>query len=227
MTNRFYSIWIARSSIRRLSMKTSTKHFFAAMAVVVTGTVAVHATSLVPGSAISLSLEAEPAVGSVLLVSASVPLTALTFTGTLVSSVYSNDSSNPWGGLTFTYQLYNNGPDSVERLTLSSYAGFLTDVSYNGSGIVPLNAVRTTLGNQISFNFRNQLEQGTLISGASSSLLIIQTDSASYQNSIAGVINSSTANSATFAPKAVPEPTTVTLVMFGVVACFCGRRMRS
>ena len=208
-------------------MKTNLKHFLAVMAVVSLGTVAVRATSLVPGTAISpLSPEAEPAVGSVLVVSLSAPVTALSFTGTLVSSVYSSDSSNPWGGLTFTYQLYNNGPDTVERLTLSSFAGFLTDVSYNGSGIVPLNAVRTAAGNQISFNFRTPDEQGTLTPGASSSLLIIQTDSSRYQNSIAGVINSSTANSATFAPAAVPEPATVTLAVFGVVACLLGRQLK-
>jgi hypothetical protein len=207
------------------------------MAVVSIGMVAARATSLVPGSAIPLSLEAEPAVGATLIVSASVPVTGLTFGGTLVSSVYANDSSNPWGGLTFTYQLFNNGPDTVERLTLSSYTGFFTDVSYSGAAVaplisvgtevVPLNAVRTASGNQISFNFRDAAEQATLIPGANSPLLIIQTDSTVYQNSIAGVINSSTANTATFAPAAVPEPATATLVVLGVVACLLERRLKS
>jgi hypothetical protein len=145
-----------------------------------------------------------------LIASASSPVTAPTFAGILFSSVYSGDTSNPWGGLTFIYQLFNNGPDAIERLTLSSYAGFLTDVSYASTqgGIVPLNAVRTFAGNQISFNFRDPAEQGTLLPGSHSTLLIIQTDSMVYQNSLAGVINSSTANAATFAPAAVPEPAT-------------------
>lgn len=206
-------------------MKTNLKRFPALMAMIVIGTVAARATSLTPGTAIPMSLEAEP-VGATLIVSASVPVTALTFGGTLVSSVYANDSSNPWGGLTFTYQLFNTGPDTVERLTLSSYTGFLTDVSYSGAGIVPLIVVRNGGGNQISFDFRDAAQQATLLAGASSPLLIIQTDSHVYQNSSAGVINSSTANSATFAPAAVPEPATVTLAVFGAVACLLGRRLK-
>lgn len=207
-------------------MKTDLKHLLAGMAAIAIGTVAAQATLLGPGSSISLSMAAEPSASATLLATASSPVTAVTFGGTLVSSVYANDSSNPWGGLTFTYQLFNVGPDTVERLTLSSFAGFLTDVNYSQTGIVPLNAVRTVSGNQISFNFRNQAEQGTLVPGGSSPWLIIQTDSTVYQNSIAGVINSSTANVATFAPAAVPEPATTALAALGVAACLLGRRFR-
>lgn len=218
-------------------MKSNLRHILAVLAVVVIGTVAARATSLVPGTSIPMSLEAEPAVGATIVTTASVPFTALTFSGTLVSTVWSGDTSNPFGGLTFTYQLFNNGADAIERLTLSSYAGFFTDVSYAGAAgapfisvgteVVPLNAVRTASGNQISFNFRDAAEQATLIAGANSPLLIIQTDSQVWQNSIAGVINSSTANTATFAPAAVPEPATATLVVLGVVACLLERRLKS
>lgn len=206
-------------------MKTNLKHFLALMAVVAIGTVAARAAALTSGSAIAMSLEAEP-VGATIVTTASVPFTSLTFGGRLVSTVWANDVSNPFGGLTFTYQLFNNGPDTLERLTLSSYAGFLTDASYSGTGVVPLNVVRNGAGNQISFNFRDAVDQATLTPGANSPLLVIQTDSAVWQNSIAGVIDSSAVNVASFAPAVVPEPAAATLAVLGVMACLAGRRLK-
>ena len=96
------------------------------------------AISLLPNSSIALPLEAEP-VGATLVHSAAVNFSALTFSGTLTSKVWSGDTSNPHGGLTFTYELSNNlvSADPIDRFTLSSYAGFLVDASYNGPGIVP------------------------------------------------------------------------------------------
>jgi hypothetical protein len=151
---------------------------------------------------------------------------APTFSGTLISKVWSGDTSNPWfalGGLTFTYEISNDllSPDPIDRFTLSSYAGFFTDASYTSPNflvpVVPTTVVRNPSGNQISFNFTGLFE-GTLIPGASSAVLVLQTDATSYQNSIAGVINSSSANVATFAPLAVPEPASAALLLLGGLA---------
>lgn len=188
------------------------------------GATGVQASLLSPGSSISLSSEAEPA-GAALVTTLAVPFAAPTFSGTLITTVWSGDTSNPFGGLTFTYQLSNNAvsPDPLDRFTLSSYAGFQTDVSYFGAGIVPTSAVRNPSGNQISFNFTGPF-QGTLTPGASSPLLIIQTGSAGYQNSLAGVINSSSVNVATLAPLAVPEPTTAVLLTLGALSLVVRRK---
>jgi hypothetical protein len=176
------------------------------------------AISLVPNSSIPLPSEAEP-VGASLVTSSTINFNAVTFSGTLTSKVWSGDTSNPHGGLTFTYELSNNllSADPIERFTLSSYAGFLVDASYNGAGILPTAVQRNAAGNQISFNFSG-IGEGTLIQGGSTPVLILQTSAATWQNSIAGVINSSTVDVATFAPLAVPEPTTAALLALGALA---------
>lgn len=171
-------------------------------------------------------------VGGVPIASMSVPFSALTFGGTLVSTVWAGDLSNPFGpgALTFTYQLSNDAlsGDPIDRFTLSSYAGFLVDASYQstppfGPVVIPSGVVRNLGGNQVSFDFEG-LFAGTLVPGSSSPVLVLQTDSTSYQNSIAGVINSSTVNVATFAPLAVPEPASAALVILGAVALTLRRR---
>jgi len=185
---------------------------------------AAQAATLTPGSSISLISENEP-LGATAVISSTVNFTAPTFSGTLISTVWSGDTANLLGGLTFTYQLFNNtvSPDPIDRFTLSSFSGVLTDASYFGAGIVPGSVVRNPAGNQISFNFTGPFE-GTLIQGGSSALLILQTDSTLWQNSLAGVINSSSVNVATFAPKPVPEPATAALALLGALSLVVRRK---
>ena len=188
----------------------------------------VNAVSLNPGSAILLPAEPDP-LGGTTINSISVPFVAPTFSGTLVSKVISGDLSNPFaGGLTFTYELSNNSisPDPIDRFTLSSYLGFLVDASYASgallSPVVPSNVTRNASGNQISFNFTGPFE-GTLVPGASSPLLVLQTSATTYQNSFAAIINSSSVNVATFAPLAVPEPAAGALLLLGSLSLFVRR----
>ena len=198
-------------------MKSTWTHFGAVCGVIVLGLSGAQAVPLVPASSIVLPSEAEP-VGASLVTSSALNFSSLTFSGTLTSKVWSGDTSNPFGGLTFTYQISNNAvsTDPIDRLTLSSYAGFQTDASYFGAGIVPTSAVRNPAGNQVTFDFAGQF-QGTLVAGSTSPLLILQTDSASWQVSNAAVINSSSVNVATFAPLAVPEPTAAVILVAGAI----------
>ena len=209
-------------------MKSTVFKFTSLLGVLTFGVCAANAVLLAPGSSIALPAEPGP-VGGSLVTTISVPFTALTFSGTLISKVWSGDTSNPFGGLTFTYELSNDAfsPDPIDRFTLSSYAGFLTDASYIGGtllpAVIPTSVVRNPGGNQISFNFTGPF-QGTLLPGARSPVLVLQTSSTGYQNSMAGVINSSTANVATFAPLAVPEPTAVALMIVGALSLFVRRK---
>jgi len=210
-------------------MKSSICKLMSLLGVVAVGISSVNATPLNPGSSIALPAEADP-IGGVTIASISVPFVAPTFSGTLVSKVWSGDLSNPFaGGLTFTYELSNNpfSPDPIDRFTLSSYLGFSTDASYQSgaliSPVVPTSVVRNPSGNQISFNFTGPFE-GTLLPGSSSPILVIQTSATSFQNSFAAIINSSSVNVATFAPLTVPEPGTAALLILGAVSLALRRK---
>lgn len=206
---------------------------FAASALMLT---TARAALLAPGNAIPLSLEPGP-VGATLLASTNVSFTGINFfgntnfTGHLSSSVYAGDISNPLGGLTFTYLLHNDATssDTLGRLTLGKYAGYLTDVGFNGPGIVPFNAVRSANGDQIDFNLLSgpPTFQHNLLPGADTVLLVIQTDSLVFNIGNASVIDNAVANAVAFVPTAVvPEPTTLSLGAIGLVAALLRRQVR-
>ena len=208
-------------------MKSSS--FLSLLGVAAFGVCVANATPLLPGSSISLSAEPDP-IGGIVIGSMSVPFVAPTFSGTLISKVWSGAASPfPGGGLTFTYELSNNSfsPDPIDRFTLSSYLGFSVDASYQSgavvSPVVPSSVVRNPSGNQISFNFTGPFE-GTLVPGSSSPILVLQTSATSYQNSFAAIINSSSVNVATFAPVAVPEPAAGALLVLGALSMFVRRK---
>lgn len=197
------------------------------------GVVITQATPLAPGTASPLFPEFEP-LGATLVATTNVTFAGINFfgnvnfTGTLQSSVWAGDASNPFGGLTFTYLLHNDAAslDALGRLTLSRYAGFLTDVSFNGPGVVPFNAVRSVTGDQIDFNLLSgpPAFQHNLLPGQSTALLIIQTDSPVYNLGNASVIDSAVANMIAFVPRAVPEPTVTALALAGIGVAWVRRR---
>ena len=188
------------------------------------------ASSLTPGSFIGLSLEVEP-TGATLLATTNVSFSGVDagnnvlFSGTLTSSVWSGDTSNPYGGLTFTY-LLTSSPTSIhtiDRFTLNSFAGLLTDVGYNGAGVVPIRAIRPS-SDLIAFVFENAMVQPTLTPGSSSATLVIQTSSLYWAIGNGSVIDGATANVSAFAPLAVPEPATAAVLGLGLTALLFRRK---
>lgn len=192
------------------------------------------ATTLLPGSTLSLSSEAEP-VGASILTFVSSPFAGVdvlgntNFTGTLTSTVWTGDTSNPYfGGLTFTYLLSNNASsaDPLVRMTLSRFDGFQTDVSYFGLGSVPTSVERSlsNSGRQVAFNFETPFR---LQPGNSSALLIIQTDAFAWQYGNASVIDDATANALTLVPaNVIPEPSSLALLVIGgmMLSARCRRK---
>ena len=177
------------------------------------------------------SAEPDP-IGATYLYSTNVSWGAsFSFSGTLTTSVLTNDSSNPFGlnDLTFIYQFSissNTGPVNHPgtQISIGNFSTFLTDVSYQaGTGIVPFQVNRSgesvTEGDTIEFGFSQLTGFSFVKPGTNSAVLVVQTSATLWQQSIASITDSSAfPNIPTLAPvDVVPEPTTVALFSFGVV----------
>lgn len=190
--------------------------------------------TLAPGGDNTALSSAYPAGGTV-LDSTTETFSSSTLNGTVVATVIQGDTSNPYsGGLTFTYLLTisSTSPDAASELTVGSYGGFLTDVSYNAANgqVAPSTFSRSLTGggNILQFSW---LGAG-LPQGDTGALIVVQTDATSYQTALGGVIDDSTANlDDLLAPAvSVPEATqTAGLFAIGLAALFvvrqsCSRR---
>jgi hypothetical protein len=183
------------------------------------------AALLSPGSAI-LSTSSIGPLGATLLASNTVPFSTANYSGSLTSQVFIGDTSpNSFGpnDLTFTYQLTNDptSTDSLERFTISSFIGLLTDVAMTGAGnAFPTSFDRGVTGDVIGESFTPMpLGQGEIDPGMTSRELIIRTNATTFAPTFASVIDSLTANPASFAPIPVPEPTTLALMsLIGIAA---------
>ena len=187
-------------------------------------TISAQAAPLGPGGAIPSSPEPDP-LGGVVVASTNVLFTGLNLSGSLTSTVIAGDITNPFGGLTFTYQLFNSvaGVDSMGRLTVNGWDALPTDVSHQIplAGLAPFAATRDANGNVVGFNFFGP----ELMPGMTSAVLVVQTSLPTFTDSFASVINGSVVSPIyTFAP--VPEPTTIALVGLGLVGVLALRRRR-
>lgn len=180
--------------------------------------------TLPPGGNILATSSAFP-VGGTVLDTVTTPFTSSTIDGTVVSQVISGDSSNPYGGLTFTYSLSMNtfSSDSASEITIGSYGGTIDDVSYNltGSEVAPSNFTRSSTGDgsTIRFLFSNG---GGLMPGQTGALIVVQSSATAFAPAVGGVIDSQTVNISTLAP--VPEPGIASLFLVALGAFSVWRR---
>lgn len=185
--------------------------------------------TLPPGGNIAAS-SSTFGTGGTLLYTTNLPFASSTIDGTVISSVYSGDPSNPYGGLTFTYLLTLSGPpgtvDSVSELTAGGYGGFQTDVSYNMAAgeVAPSNFSRSSApGSVLQFFFSNN---GGIALGETGALIVVQTDASNFQETgNGGVIDSVPSNVGLLTP--VPEPAIGSLLAVGLSALFVFRRRNS
>jgi hypothetical protein len=89
------------------------------------------AVPLFPNQTVLAAPEPDPVGGVVVGGPLLSPFAGVGFSGTLVSTVVSGDLSNALGGLTFTYQILSapGSTNSIGRLTIKDYMGWLTDAS--------------------------------------------------------------------------------------------------
>lgn len=181
-----------------------------------------------PGGTLFLPAgEAEPFAGSTVVAAQTLPFATAFYSGTLTSVVLAGDTTNPLGGLTFVYIMRNDATsaNSLARLTVNGYAGWGTDASWSTlfPGIDPLFIDRQANGDSLGFSFSNALGHSLITPGASSAVLIIQTNAPWYTNTIANVIDGAVTQVDTYAP-AIPTPGAAVLAATGLVVASRRRR---
>jgi hypothetical protein len=192
----------------------------------------VQAAALVPASVlIPAATDGGPLDGTSLLSTTTGFSVAGAFSGDLTTEVYSGNSGNPYGGLTFVYTLSNDGasgPNSIGRMSLASFLGFSVGAAYEvDGGIAPASIDRNPSGDVIGFNFVPtplDVNAGFMGPGLSSSKLIIHTDATAYTAAVASLIDGGVTTVPTVGP-VVPEPSTVVLAL-GAIASLGALRLR-
>lgn len=183
------------------------------------------ANTLSPGTAlIPVPSAVEPQGGVVLATLASPFSVPGSFSGTLVTQVIQGDTTNPLGGLTFTYEFNNlNGPNSIGRFSVNNYFGSQTDVGYDSasSGVAPALADRNPFGDVIGFSFfpfSLDPNTGFMTPGSNSRRLVVQTDALDYRPAQGALIDGGVTVADAYAPVPIPEPASMLLGVIGVAA---------
>jgi len=201
------------------------KSIWVSCIVVCTGLIASQAWAIpmLPSQVASAAAEPDPLGGIVVAGTLVSPMTGIAFAGTLTSTVIAGDVSNPFGGLTFVYQVANDAGsvDAIGRVTITGYDGWLTDMSFDPSlGLPPATMDRSFNGNVVGYSFVGPpLGPTVLLPGSTSAMLVVQTDAPAWTTSIGNIIDGSIASGPAYAPASqpVPEPAGVLLAISGLM----------
>jgi len=137
-------------------------------------------------------------------------------TGTVTTRVYAPDLAyNPFGGLTFTYDIHITTAvtaHTMQSLSLIDWLGFIADARQTAAG-AQASTASLDLGGTVHFNFNSPGATSTFGSG-NSATLILATDALSYKKSFFSVQDGLADNGNSLAP------TTTTTVPDGGVTVF-------
>jgi len=200
-----------------------------------------HATLLAPGgTAVPVAEPLNPLSATIVantgVQNYSVSSGGDSMTGTGQAWVVTNYANNPFGAgdLTFVYQVSLTGgtasgsPAIVERLSMSSFGSFLTDVGYfaqSGTQKIPPNATRSSNGSVVGFDYTTNV----INIGDKTTLLIVNTNATLFTSGTLTVQDGLTANLNGYSPTAVPEPATIAMAFAGlpVLGLFWARRRKA
>ncbi len=185
--------------------------------------------SLLEGGSATPALTAVTLPGTVVATETEA-FTGTDYSGTLVSTVISGDATNLNGGLTFTYQVFNDAGSTgiIDVLQLPGFTGFLTDVGEQSSGVTLFGIYRgSSAGDPIGVVDFRWPSASAILPGGNSQLLVVQTDAAHWTDATGTLIDGSYVHTATYGPTAVPLPPAVLLGIPGLLgAVFIGRKRR-
>ncbi len=163
----------------------------------------------------------------------------LSFDFSLSTQVYSNPST---GGLDFVYQLTNTGPntdssDTFERLTVSSFSNFTTDVDYQANtGLIGQTSPNPPIAGDVPASEVDRSGNGSVIGyelsqpltpTSETDLLIVRTNATQVAPGSASVIDGFQGSVVTEVPfgamGGVPEPASIGLISISLFI-LTGRR---
>lgn len=175
--------------------------------------ISAQADLLAPGGIVPLSVPSIVPQGGpgTLIASLTSPYSDGPVNGTLTSWVMEGSEANPFGGLSFYYQLNNTGPEPIGRVTVWNFGQIQADVGLLGDGgIAPASADRSVGGSSIGFSFPGE---GQVPAERLSEIMVIHTSSQTWTEGLGAVIDHRSVNVAVLAP--VPDVSS-TLGLFGL-----------
>lgn len=189
-------------------------------------------TPLNPGGTVSPGVIPSGTDPGTLLASLSAPFSTIDTSGTVLSAVFREAS----GTLDFYYQINNsqNSTGGISRETDSIFSGFITSVGYRTDGstisgfvngtVAPVSADRSSSGSVVGFSFAPP-DSAKIMPGTSSNVLIISTNATQFTSGSVSVIDGGATTVSSFAP-AIPEPSNLVLLGYGVLGLAVFRRAR-
>jgi len=152
-------------------------------------------------SIVNASWDAKNALGSIVM------------SGTYSTWVYSDPGNTFCSGCQDLVDIVSNSAgstDSIGRVTHAQFDAFLTDIGYTpGAGIAPaINVDRDSTGGVVGFDFIAP----NVLPGKSTDVLVVETNAQWYMPGVVAIIDSGPADVLSFAPAAIPEPSSLLLM---------------